>query len=362
MKAISFPALSACGLAALVCLLTLAACGTPAPLKGAYPEAAAKLPSWPGPPAPTRIRYLRSVSGSQDWGIEKSLFRRLIDTLLGSGNEHFVRPAGVAEFQRVLYVADPGAQALWILDAERNQIQKVQRIGEEVLLSPVAVAVQADGSVYLADSGLQTVFLLDRNGKLVKIAARKGLQRPAGLAYDAARQRLYVADSAGQKIAVFAPDATLIGNWGHAGNGDGEFNYPTHLALDPAGTLLVTDALNFRVQAFDPDGHFLWKFGHLGDGSGDVNTPKGVACDRDGHVFLVNALFDAVQIFDRDGSFLLGFGEPGANPGQFWLPGGLFINPQNEIFVADAYNRRIQVLMEIPVPDAKENPDVKEIR
>jgi DNA-binding beta-propeller fold protein YncE len=355
MKPTPFSTLLTYGLVVLVSLVSLAGCGTTAPVKDAQQETAAKLPSWPNPPAPTRIRTLRSVTGAQDWGIEKSLFRRVIDAILGSGNEHFVRPSAVAEFQRVLYVADPGAQALWILDAERNELHKVQRIGDEALLSPVAVAVRPDGAVYLADSRLKTVFLLDRDGKLINIAAREGLERPAGLAYDAARQRLYVADSAGQKIVVFAPDATVIRSWGHAGSRDGEFNYPTHLALGPTGTLLVTDALNFRVQAFDADGRFLWKFGHHGDGSGDVATPKGVAFDRDGHVFLVSALFDAVQIFDQRGRFLLGFGEHGAELGQFWLPGGIFINPQNEIYVADAYNRRIQVFMVVPDSDVKEN-------
>ena len=355
MKPTPFSALFAYGLAILVSLASLAGCGTTAPVKGAHQETTAKSPSWPNPPAPARIRYLRSITGAQEWGIEKSLFRRMIDAILGSGNEHFVRPAAVAEFQRVLYVADIGAQALWILDAERKQMQKVQRIGDEVLLSPVAVAVRPDGAVYLADSRLKTVFLLDRDGKLINIAARQSLERPAGLAYDPARQRLYVADSAGHKIVVFAPDATVIRSWGHAGTHDGEFNYPTHLALDPVGTLLVTDALNFRVQAFDADGRFLWKFGHHGDGSGDVASPKGVAFDRDGNVFLVDALFDAVQIFDHDGHLLLGFGGHGTEPGQFWLPGGIFINPRNELYVADAYNRRIQVLMVVPDSDVKES-------
>ena len=350
------PPLAVYGLAALVCLMTLSACGSAAPAKNTQQETVAELPSWPSPPAPTRIRYLRSVSSAQDWGIEKSLFGRLLGALLGSGDEHFVRPSAVAEFQRVLYVADPGAQALWILDGERQRLQKVQRIGEVALLSPVAVAVRPDGSVYLADSRLKTVFHLDRDGKLIDIAARTGLERPTGLAYDAARQRLYVADSTGQKIVVFAPDATVVRSWGQAGMREGEFNYPTHLALDPEGTLLVTDALNFRVQAFDAEGRYLWKFGRHGDGSGDVTSPKGVAFDRDGHVFVVDALFDAVQIFDRSGRFLLGFGEQGAKPGQFWLPGGIFINPRNEIYVADAYNRRIQVLMVIPDSDVKESP------
>jgi DNA-binding beta-propeller fold protein YncE len=354
MKLISFPALAACGLVALAGLTMMTGCGTTNPVKGTPQETAINLPIWPSPPAPARIRYLKSVTGAQDWGIEKSLLRRMIDAILGSGNEHFVRPTGVAEFQRVLYVADPGARALWILDAERNQMKRLQLIDGERLLSPVAVAVRPDGAVFLADSRLKKVFLLDREGNLIRTFAREGLERPAGLAYDPAKQLLYVADSAGQKIVVIAADASVIRSWGHAGNGDGEFNYPTYLALDSKGMLLVTDALNFRVQAFDSAGHFLWKFGHHGDGSGDIETPKGVGFDNDGHIFLVNALFDAVQIFDQEGRFLLGFGEHGTGLGQFWLPGGIFINTKNEIYVADAYNRRIQVLMGIPDSDMKE--------
>ncbi len=327
-------------LAALLAL-PFAGCGTVASPKLAL-QADAQVPIWPSPPDPARIRYAGSVTGPQDWGITKSGFRRLIEVFTGSGDEHFIRPTGVAEHQGVLYVADPGARALWILDAAKNQTIKLVRVGQAALESPVAVAVRPDGAVFVADSRLKAVFLLNRAGELIGVAAPAGLERPAGLAYDPASQRLYVADSASQRIVVFGPNLASIRSWGQAGGGDGDFNYPTHLALDPAGTLLVSDALNFRVQAFDADGRFLWKFGHHGDGSGDLAAPKGVAADRDGHVFVVDALFSAVQIFERDGRLLLGFGERGALPGQFWLPGGIFINPRNEIFIADAHNRRVQ--------------------
>lgn len=328
--------------------LTFSGCAGPGSAEIAA-QTSAPLPSWPGPPAQARVRYVRSVAAPSDWGISKSMFRRLIDAITGSGSEHFVRPTGVAERQGALYIADPGARALWILDATQNEMQKVERAGKTELESPVAVAVRPDGAVYLADSRLKKVFLLDRTGKLLGVAAQAGLERPAGLAYDPASGRLYVADSAGQKIVVFGADAMPIRSWGQAGGSDGEFNYPTHLALDPTGVLLVSDALNFRVQAFDSDGRFLWKFGRHGDGSGDMAAPKGIAADREGHVFVVDALFDAVQIFERDGSYLLGFGERGTKPGQFWLPGGVFINSRNEVYVADVYNQRIQIFLAGPV-------------
>lgn len=318
-------------------------CGTPPPAESAA-SAPAAAPVWPAPPAEARVRWLRSVSGPGDWGIARPFLRRMLDALAGRGAEHFVRPTGVAEHDGVLYVADPGAQALWILDATHNRFAKVERVLEEALSSPVAVAVRPDGAVFVADTGLRKVFLLDTEGKPIRVAARDGLTRPAGLAYDAATERLYIVDSAAHRVSVFGADGTRIRTWGRAGIGDGEFNRPTHLALDPGGALLVTDALNFRIQAFDHEGRFLWKLGRAGDGSGDFAAPKGVASDSEGHVYVVDALFDVVQIFDRDGTLLLALGEQGTRAGQFWLPGGLFITPQDRIYVADAYNQRIQVL------------------
>ncbi len=327
----------------LVILLFTSGCGTP-PSVGVSNEAPAELLVWPRPPDEPRVRYVRSVSGPEDFGIARSFFQRLIDVFSGGGADHFIRPTGVAEREGVLYVADPGARALWILDPAKNRSVKVEKVGDVALVSPVAVAVRPDGAVFVADTGLKKVFLLDREGKFTRIAAEEGLARPAGLAYDAAGQWLYVADSAYHWIGVYDPNGALIRTRGQRGAQDGEFNSPTHLALDRTGVLLVTDALNFRIQAFDREGRFLWKLGRHGDGSGDFAAPKGLAADSEGHVYVVDALFDAVQIFERDGSLLLAFGGQGTGAGQFWLPGGIFINAQDKIYVADAYNQRVQVL------------------
>ncbi len=331
-------------LIAALTLLLAGGCGAPSPVKAPKEEVSPELLVWPKPPAEPRVRYVRSISGPHDAGIEKPLFRRMIDALVGKGEEHFIRPTGVAERDGVLYVADPGAQALWILDPRQNRFVKVEQAGQETLASPVAVALGPEGTVFVADTVLKKVFLFDREGKVIRVAAGEGLTRPAGLAYDAASRRLYVADSSKHSIAIYGPDGALSRTWGERGGKNGEFNSPSHLGLDHTGTLLVTDALNFRVQAFDPQGRFLWKLGRLGDGSGDFAAPKGVAADSEGHVYVVDALFDAVQIFDRDGRLLLAFGERGTQAGQFWLPGGLFITPQDQIYVADAYNQRVQVL------------------
>ena len=249
----------------------------------------------------------------------------------------------MAERDDVLYIADSGAQTVWIFDAANQRSVKVREVNSIELISPVAVASRLDGSVFVADSFLKKIFLLDREGGFLRIVVEDGLERPAALAYDETADRLYVADSAGQRIVVYAADGKRLTSWGKRGYGDGEFNYPSYLALDRSGALLVTDALNYRIQAFDRNGKFLWKMGRQGDGSGDFAAPKGVAVDNEGHIYVVDALFDAVQIFEQDGGLLLSFGARGIAPGEFWLPAGACINKQDRIYVADSYNQRIQV-------------------
>jgi len=340
-------------LIALACATALVGCGSIGPAVDPL-TATVGSPVWPKPPEEPRVRYLHSVSGPADWGITKSLLRRFIDALTSNADEHLVRPTGVAVYGRVMYVADPGARAVWILDAEENRSIKVTDLDDIPLAAPVAVAPAPAGGVFFADSVRKEVVLLSREGKPTGFAVREGLLQPVALAYDRSSGRLYVADAAANQVFVYDENGSRIGFAGKPGGGDGELNRPTHLALDRAGLLLVTDALNFRVQAFDLDQKFAWKIGIHGDSSGELAAPKGVACDSEGRLILVDALFDSIQFFDRDGTYLLTLGGRGEGPGQFWLPNGLFIDTQDRIFVADAYNRRIQVLDAIP--DAKEEP------
>lgn len=327
---------------ALLILLLVTACGS-SPVSVESLHAAVSSLAWPAPPAEPKIRLVRSIISASDLGIKPPLFRRIINRITGNKDEHFVRPTGIAQHEGIIYVADIGAQALWILDPAHGSAIEVRQAGADRLVAPASVAIRDDGAVFVADSWAKRVYLLDRHGKFLGIAAEKELQRPAGLAYDGNNDRLYVADSAAHDIAVFDSDGKRVLSWGRRGSIDGEFNYPTHISIDPQGRILVTDALNFRIQAFDQNGNFLWKFGRHGDGSGDFSAPKGVAMDSDGHVYVVDALFDSVQIFNTDGTLLLSFGEQGPGPGEFWLPGGIFIDNKDRIYVCDAYNHRIQI-------------------
>ena len=320
----------------------LASCAAPtAPDAGT--QGAAPL-VWPRPPAEARIRLVREIATPADWGLARKGMQGFFDRVTGNKPFRFVRPTGVVARGRTLFVADPGAQALVILDPASDREVVIDHVGKDALASPVAVALGPGESILLADSALKKVFVLDRQGRLLRTIGGEGrLARPAGLAYDAGTDRLYVSDSQAHRILVYGADGRFIETLGANGNAPGTFNFPTHLALGPGGELLVTDTLNFRIQLLDRAGRPLTQFGRAGDGSGDFASPKGVGMDSAGHIYVVDALFDAVQVFQRDGSLLMSFGERGQRPGAFWLPNGLFVAPDDTIYVADAYNQRISV-------------------
>jgi len=339
-------------------LVWLAGCASSAPEsvpRGVLADGV-PAPAWPAPPAKARIRFVKSVTGPQDWGIERGFWQRLSDALTGAGQRYFVRPSAVATVNDVLYVADPGARSLWILDRSAGQVLQISSAGNEALMSPVALALRGDGAVFVADTALRKVLLLSAQGKLLKTFASQGVERPAGVAWDEAAHRLYVVDSLRNRISVFDGNGGLIGHLAEGGAASGQLNRPTHIVLDTDGTLLVNDALNFRLQWLSVEGGFLHSFGKAGNGSGDFAATKGIATDGAGHYYAVDSLFDVVQIFDRQGRLLLAFGEHGEGAGQFSLPRGIFISGQDEVYVADAYNRRIQIFKGASATQKEQQP------
>jgi DNA-binding beta-propeller fold protein YncE len=303
---------------------------------------------WPQPPSQPRIRFLQIVSKPEDLGIRPSFWKRVVEIVFGAEENWFIRPTGVAALGKTLYVADPGAQAFWILNPEAQRFTKIRSAGDQELISPVAVAPGTKGRVYLADSYLGKVFVYNAEGNLVQTITGTNFLRPTGVAYDPIRDRLYVADSGAHRVWIFSGDGKPAGLIGARGSANGEFNFPTHVAVDRTGNLYVTDALNFRLQIFAPEGSFSGKFGRHGDTSGDFAGPKGVGLDSAGHVYIADTLFDGVQIFDRQGRYLLTFGQNGLGPGHFWLPGGVFVGSDDHIYVADSYNQRIQIFEYLP--------------
>ncbi len=101
------------------------------------------------------------------------------------------------------------------------------------LTAPAAVAVDARGYAYVADSSTGHITHVSPSGATSMLAA--SFKSPAGLAVDT-NENLYVADSAAQTVTAvnLITGATQV-------LAVGTLQSPTGLALDPAGNLLVSD-------------------------------------------------------------------------------------------------------------------------
>ena len=53
-----------------------------------------------------------------------------------------------------------------------------------------------------------------------------------------------------------------------------------------------------------PDGQFLMKFGSTGDGDGQLNRPTKVAVDKEGIIYVADFKNDRLQVFDAEGNFM----------------------------------------------------------
>ncbi|MCX7148467.1 MAG: hypothetical protein NTY05_03495, partial [Rhodocyclales bacterium] len=237
---------------------------------------------WPPGPAQPRVEFVKAFSRAADLGIGKGFFERLKDLLFGAAETRIVRPMAVVASGGILYVADPGARGVHRFDTTGSgDYSLIAAADDAPLPSPVALARGAAGEVYVADSKLAQVFVIQPGAKsALAIRLDVKLTQPTGIAFDAASGRLHVVDTAEHRIHIFERDGSLAGSIGRRGTGDGEFNYPTYLWRTAEGRLYVTDSLNFRVQAFDARGRFIGKFGRQGDGTGDAARQKGVATDR----------------------------------------------------------------------------------
>ncbi len=221
----------------------------------------------------------------------------VISTVAGNGVPGFSGdngPASSAQLSGPMGLAVDTAGNLYIADRSNARIRKVSNgiittvagngtsgfTGDNgpatsaQFYSPVGVAVDAAGILYIADSignnvrkvangvittvaGGRAPFLIGDNGP----AASAGLFGPSGVAVDSGGN-LYIADTFNNRVRKVSGGVitTVAGNGTGALSGDGgpassaEVNGPLAVAVDAAGNLYVADAGNNRIRRLTPIG------------------------------------------------------------------------------------------------------------
>ena len=281
---------------------------------------------FPSAPSPPRVVHLKSFNRVDELVRIK---RRAVDVIQGRVRSASVgTPAGIAYRNGHLYICDTDLNILHDWDLATGQTRRIGLRGEVILAKPVAVTVDEEGTVYVADTERGEVIgfastggrvrrfrPLDREGyRPVSVAVRDG--------------RLYVADIHDHRVDVFSVHSGDLTDWfGGTGSEPGRLYFPMGVATNYDGRILVSDMMNGRVQVFDPDYRLVLSMGRPGNRYGDLGKPRHLAVAPDGVVFIADTAFAHVHLFNEKGQLMMMLGGPEDRLGGTPMPIGVAIAP-----------------------------------
>ena len=234
------------------------------------------------------------------------------------------------------------------------------------LHTPWAVSVDAVGNLYIADFSNGRVRKVDTKGTITTVAGGGSstldgpgilsvLASPVGLAVDAAGN-LFIADSSSLRVLKLRPDGTMMTYL--------DFMAVSAVAVDSGGNLYFVRG--DLVNKVSPNGTVskiagTAAEGYFGDGgpatNAALNSPKGVAVDSSGNVYIADTTNQRVRMISTDGTIttIAGNGAVGytgdggpATSARLNNPIGVAVDSSNRIYIVDQGNGRIRMLTGAP--------------
>jgi DNA-binding beta-propeller fold protein YncE len=209
--------------------------------------------------------------------------------------------------------------------------------------NPTGVAVNAAGDrIYVAETeGERVVRMFDAGGTelgVLQPPITMGSEHvPVYVAVDPTTQEVYVSDRPAGSVYVYDRDGVYQREYRPAEAMDGW--QPIGLAFDADGNLYVTD-LNGAQQVlkFDPTGALLLT---LGADQG-LQFPNGVAVDGDGRIYVTDSNNGRLLVFGADGSLIAKIGR-GAGAGNLGLPRGIAVDDSGRVLIVDTSSQGVAV-------------------
>ena len=269
---------------------------------------------------------------------------------------------------------------VFVADVQANSIRKVTLAGEVTTIAgslpatgavdgsgPVArfsnpgnVAIDASGTIYLADAGNNLIRKITSTGVTTTLAGKAGVagtadgalmsatfDSPSGIALGPGGT-VYVADSGSHRIRRISPDgmvATIAGaNWPTPVGGFFPIagSVPVAIAVDGSGNAYVADSGMNMIRKVSPDG---------GDSVLTTATaPRGVAVDTNGNVYVSDSGSQTIRKIAVSGEDTVVAGAPGSSGSEdgngsaarFNNPGSLSSDGAGNIYVADTGNHLVR--------------------
>jgi DNA-binding beta-propeller fold protein YncE len=188
-----------------------------------------------------------------------------------------------------------------------NMFEGGRGTGKGELDTPMGIAVDPNGNVLVADTNNGRIEKFSPTGAFLSIIGTKGsghgqLGEPNGIAIDHVGN-IYVAEVASNhRVQKLAPDGVFIAEWKGPALG---FYGPRRIAIGPDDSVYAVDQGHTRIVKFNPDGQVLEVWGSKGNGDGQFDDPTSVAVDpTTNRVYVADPRNKRIQVFDANGKFL----------------------------------------------------------
>jgi sugar lactone lactonase YvrE len=254
-----------------------------------------------------------------------------------------------------------------------------------LLNGPYGVAVDRDGTLYIAEYGGHRIRKVTTDGKISTVAGTGSpgrgaegvaavsapLTNPRGIAVDSAGD-LYIADSGNNRIRKITMVDGKIRTFAGTGTGtygsDGvlatatHLNVPLDVAVDSAGDVYVADYGNHRIRKITAaDGKISTVAGTVGAGlapdgtlatAAQLKNPSAVAVDSAGNLYIADSGNHRVRkVTKADGkiSTVAGTGAPTyvrddvqATAAPLYSPMAVVVDSTDTLYIADCNNHRVR--------------------
>jgi hypothetical protein len=151
--------------------------------------------------------------------------------------------------------------------------------------------------------------------------------------------RILVADSGNDRVQAFNSQGDFLSEFGNLGNGNGQFDNPQGLAVDPSGRVIVVDSGNNRLVVLSFDGQ---SFGYLDSYAAGLSYPTSVATDGLGNLAVADTGNNRIVMLDPQGNLLAKYYRPNDDyTGLFNAPRGVAVDQDGNLVVTDTGNARV---------------------
>jgi DNA-binding beta-propeller fold protein YncE len=209
----------------------------------------------------------------------------------------------------------------------------------ELFNYPTAMAVDAQGTVYVADRGNGEIDTVNANGVLRSTFGRE-LLTAEDIALDPVDSTLYVSDGMLHRIHAFSLQGVALRQIGSFGIDAAGLNGPRGIAVSAQRELHVVDAGNARIQVYGLNGQFRRSYGGPASESGELLSPRDIVFDAAGGAIVSDPASERLAWFDPGGAFLR-HSQLKDRDGRIGSPAYLAIGPGGRLFATVMYREGV---------------------